>query len=196
MLRLLHRIASIGWVYDLIQNALGTTRVLSRLRFHLNRCDPGSLVLDVGGGTGAIGQMLPSHCVYFCLDFEQPKLLRYIEKSSQPRPILADAGRMPVKSASVDVVVCSAVMHHLSSEILCVVFDEITRVIRPGGKVIIFDPVADARRWLSRLLWYLDRGSHPRTASVLKSAFESYFRIDCWEELVGYHRYVLGVGTR
>jgi ubiquinone/menaquinone biosynthesis C-methylase UbiE len=196
MLNLLHRVASIGWVYDLIQNTLGAPSVLNRLRFHLNRCGHGARVLDVGGGTGAIGKMLPADCIYYCLDIERPKLLRYIDKSSEPRPILADAGRMPVKTASVDVVVCSAVIHHLSSETLRVVFDEITRVIKPGGKVILFDPVADARRWLSRLLWYLDRGSYPRTPSVLKSAFESNFRIDDWEELAGYHRYVLGVGTR
>jgi SAM-dependent methyltransferase len=140
--------------------------------------------------------MLPSNCVYYCLDIEQPKLLRYIGKSSEPRPILADAGRMPIKTASVDVVVCSAVVHHLSSQALGGVFDEITRVMKPGGKVILFDPVEDARRWLSRLLWFLDRGSYPRTPSALKSAFGSNFRIDDWEELVGYHRYVLGVGTR
>ena len=196
LLRYLHRVASIGWVYDLIQKAVGTPAVLKRLRLQFAQCAAGDRVLDVGGGTGFIGKILPRHCVYYCLDIEPPKLRRYVDKSVNPKPILADATQMPVSTSSIDVVVCAAVVHHLAPDVLASVLNEILRVLKPEGRMILFDPVEDSQRWMSKFLWLLDRGAYPRTSSALRSCFESRFVIHQWEELVGYHRYVLAIGTR
>lgn len=196
MLPFLHRVALNGWVYDLIQKAVGAPAVRKRLQFYLHQCSPDARVLDVGGGTGAIGELLPQNCVYYCLDLERPKLLRYMHKTCRPRPILADAHLIPVTTGSIDVVVCAAVAHHLTTEALGSVFTEIVRVMKPEGKLILFDPVEDTQRWVSRFLWSLDRGSYPRTPEILRSCVESRFSVHHWEELVGYHKYVLGIGSR
>jgi ubiquinone/menaquinone biosynthesis C-methylase UbiE len=57
--------------------------------------------------------------------------------------VLADAARLPIRSASADVVVAADFTEHLDDDTLERVFNEIVRVMSSGGVLIIYTPEAN-----------------------------------------------------
>src|SRR5580693_8640519 len=143
LLGLLHRAASVGWVYDGIQLLAGASVVRKRLRPYYADCR--GCVLDIGGGTGSVGQLLPAGCIYLCLDNELPKLQRLLEKALGI-PLLADGTRIPIRSGSVDFVTCNAVSHHLAFDKFEAMLSETARVLKPAGALIFMDAVLKPSR--------------------------------------------------
>jgi len=143
LLEVIHRAASIGWVYDSIQFLAGATITRRRLQRYLTSCR--GRVLDIGGGTGALAGLLPKGCTCTCLDNEMPKLQRCAEKAIA-NALLADATLMPIQSDSIDVVTCVMVTHHLTDGQLDEVLGKpARRHRRPGGQ-----PLVDAVGHLGR----------------------------------------------
>jgi predicted SAM-dependent methyltransferase len=103
---------------------------------------------------------------------------------------------MSIATESADAVLCIAVVHHLTDAMLEQMLDETLRVLRVGGHLILLDPVMNRERWAGRVLWSLDRGSHPRTAEELRKKLEGKFQIVHWEKYAVYHEYVFGIGVR
>ena len=103
-LEAIHRVASVGWVYDAIQVLAGAPVTRALLRRHLRNCR--GRVLDIEGGTGSLAE-----CSYTCLDNEMPKLRRCATKVPGS-PLLADATYMPVRTGSIDTVTCAKMTHH------------------------------------------------------------------------------------
>src|SRR5437588_124954 len=69
------------------------------------------------------------------------------------------------------------------------------RVLRPSGRLILTDAVwADDRR-IGKLLWKYDRGSHPRTAEVLRQTIDEHLDIRHWEHFAVWHEYILCVAV-
>jgi ubiquinone/menaquinone biosynthesis C-methylase UbiE len=197
LVELAQRAVAIGWVYDLSQTMAGAHLVRRRLRRHLAElCQFPDRILDIGGGTGKLQGLTPSGCRYFCLDIERPKLIRYVQVNQSPNPLLADATQMPVRTASIDLIVWVFIAHHLSDEMLKAALDETGRVLKDDGHILFLDPVFSSRRWPGRLLWKLDRGSYPRTEENLRSVFNSCFHMEEWHQFAIYHRYLLGVGRK
>jgi ubiquinone/menaquinone biosynthesis C-methylase UbiE len=194
--KLAQRVASIGWVFDLSQALAGAAQIRRRLRSHVELCPPGSRILDVGGGTGTLQNIVPKECTYVCLDLEMPKLTRYVEKTAYPNPLLADATCMPIRTGSVDLVTCVFIAHHLTDEMLADVLRESDRVLKDDGRILLIDPVDNPLRWAGKLLWKLDRGSYPRTADKLQLALRSRFRIEHSETFSIYHEYMLAVAGK
>jgi ubiquinone/menaquinone biosynthesis C-methylase UbiE len=197
LVELAQRAASVGWVYDLSQTLAGGHLVRRRLRRHLAAmCKREDRILDIGGGTGKLQTLTPSGCRYCCLDMEMPKLRRYVQTSRSSAPLLADATRMPVRTASVDLVTWIFIAHHLTDEMLATALDETGRVLKEGGRILFLDPVFSPRRLPGRLLWKLDRGSHPRTEENLRSVLNSRFQMEQWNRFAIYHQYLLGIGRK
>jgi ubiquinone/menaquinone biosynthesis C-methylase UbiE len=197
MLGLVHRAVSKGWVYDISQTLAGAGFVRHRVRSHLETiCQPGSRTLDVGGGTGTMQAAVSPGCAYFCLDVEMPKLIRYARMNNASNPLLGDAGQMPVRTSSIDVVLCLAMSHHLHDDVLSTVLDESRRVLKRDGRILFLDAIHNPNRWRSRVLWSVDRGSYPRAEEKLLHPIQSRFNIEHWERFAVHHEYVLGVGRR
>ena len=194
-LGILHKIAAHPWVYDRIQTAAGQRKSLERIAKQVAAM-PVETVIDVGGGTGATRELWPRSCRYICLDIEMPKLRGFHSKAPGGFGVMGDATRMPIASDVADVVVCMAVVHHLTDDMFEKVIGEALRVLKPGGSLVLLDPVLNRNRWLGLVLWKLDRGSNPRTAEELRKKVESRFRIAHWENYSVYHEYVLGIGVR
>jgi SAM-dependent methyltransferase len=195
LLSLLHELASRPGVYDLIQKLAGVRQVHARMSRQLPASGAG-YVLDVGGGTGAMRPLWPTGCRYVCLDIEMPKLQGFRAKVADGLALQTDATRMPIADGCVGSVVCMAVAHHLTDDMLASVLRESARVLKPGGRMFFLDPVFARRRLLGRLIWRLDRGSHPRTADTLQRVFQQHFQVAHWERFAIYHEYVFGVGVR
>jgi ubiquinone/menaquinone biosynthesis C-methylase UbiE len=190
MLRLLHHVASHGWVYDRIQDLAGAREVYRRLSPHLVAKRSPYWLLDIGGGTGRTRRVLSDRSRYVCLDMEGPKLAQLQRTGRDGVPVQGDATRLPFRSASFDLVVCVDVSHHLTDGELDAVLGEMQRVLHPSGRLVFLDAVLN-ERWIGRTLWSLDRGSHPRRAGDLRAKITRAFQIRDEEQFQLAHEYLL-----
>jgi ubiquinone/menaquinone biosynthesis C-methylase UbiE len=192
---LLHKFAAHPWVYDWIQMLAGNKKVLQRLSLGLVPLNP-NVVVDIGGGTGTVRNLLTADCRYICLDVEMPKLEGFRTKVAGGLAILGDATSMPIRDGCADVVICKSVTHHLTDLQLDRALDESRRILRPGGHMVLFDAVWNRKRLAGRALWRLDRGSYPRPETELREKFVGRFEIARWEKMAIFHEYVFGIGVR
>ena len=184
-----HRLAANEVFYDLIQRLAGASAV-SRNVAPLLRFAPGMRVLDVGGGTGTVKSSLAPGVRHVCVDLERAKLNGYKSKFEDARPVQGDAAALPVRNGAVDAVTLALVTHHLTEPDLRGVLGEIARVLAPSGVLVLYDAVWAPLRPASRVLWRLDRGSHPRTAQQLEAALRQHFTVVGQRQFAVFHRYV------
>jgi dolichol-phosphate mannosyltransferase len=96
-------------------------------------------VLDVGCGSSRIigsGTLVG-------LDIALPKL-RYARRFQNPL-VHGSIFELPFVDASFDCVICSEVVEHVPADER--VFNELERVLKPGGRLILGTPDYDRRRW-------------------------------------------------
>jgi len=101
-------------------------------------------ILDIGGYDGEISYRLKK--VFLNLDI----IVVDIDKSGLDtakkrglKTLYASALKLPLESNSVDVVLCLDVIEHIQEEDRLI--KEISRVLKPGGKVILSTPFSDFR---------------------------------------------------
>lgn len=113
-----------------------------RARFLARQVSAGENVLNIGVG----GALFERHAaargvVVFVLDPDESAVAAVREKLSlgeRAKTGLADA--IPFAAATIDVVVMSEVLEHLTDEILLASLKEVFRVLRPGGRFLITVP--------------------------------------------------------
>jgi ubiquinone/menaquinone biosynthesis C-methylase UbiE len=115
----------------------------AQLKIVLEMLDPGpGLILDIGCAAGAEFQPLQARGFEIVGIDYSPEMLRLARQRLGPSnrvPLCrADAEQLPFPNASFDHVVCLGVFEYLNTYDLCL--DEIYRVLRPGGVVIISLP--------------------------------------------------------
>jgi ubiquinone/menaquinone biosynthesis C-methylase UbiE len=183
-------------VYDAVQRIAGDLQLQQRLALHFGNVPPGSRVVDFGGGTGRLAARLPDR-IYICLDSDIQKLRSFVSRSRNGVALVASATRSPIRTASADAVLCIKVTHHLTDSELEAMLGEAARIVRPGGVLIVADAIRSPR-WMSRLLWSLDRGSHPRTVDLLERMLPAAYRPVGQERfrLRGFHDFWLCIASR
>jgi ubiquinone/menaquinone biosynthesis C-methylase UbiE len=108
---------------------------------------PGSAVLEVGCGSGALSIRLAAHqaLAVTAVDVDPDEIRRAREKAARaagagrarPEFVVADVARMPFGDASFDLVVSTFSMHHWDHK--AAGLEEICRVLRPGSRALIWD---------------------------------------------------------
>ena len=138
-----------------IKAMLGTSAeqfVEVKIRWLLNRFPAlraggaGLRLLDYGCGTATLLRLLaprlPGATLLGC-DISTGMLdeARRVWPAGSPPPELSvqDGAATTVEGGSCDVVVISAVLHHVPTELRRDVYAEIGRVLRPGGHVVVFE---------------------------------------------------------
>jgi ubiquinone/menaquinone biosynthesis C-methylase UbiE len=189
--RIAHRLAAIPAVYDAVQYLNGGAYTYGLLRRHLAAVPAGALLLDVGGGTGLVAGLLTTDCHYLCIEPDSQKLGG--QRVHLGRAVQGDGCHLPVAASCADWVVLMSVLHHLDGRQLPALLREVRRALKPGGRLLVLEPVWDPRRPIGRLLWAYDRGAHPRTEAAIVDQLAAVGRL---EERFGYainHRCVLCV---
>ena len=189
-----HYLAAKPWIYDRVQAMAGAGVVNRHLAGALQPLvRPALDVLDVGGGTGLARALFPADCHYVCLDSDPVKLQGFKQKYPDGISLLSDATSMPVDTASVDLVLCRFVTHHVPDGQLPDLLRESARVLKRGGRFIFVEAVRVDRRPIASLLWHYDRGSYPRREEEVRARLQTRFEIEHWERFAVFHQYVVGV---
>ena len=121
----------------------GTRAVLDRQHARIAALlapTPDMRVLDLGCGVGHLLAWLHQHAAahYHGLDLSLNSL-RTARAAGLHDLCVGDAEHLPVRDASYDAVVCNGAAHHLPD--LPAALREIHRVLRPGGRVVLHEPV-------------------------------------------------------
>jgi dolichol-phosphate mannosyltransferase len=145
-------------------------------------------VLDVGCGSSRILSRLPPDAIG--LDLSAAKL-RHARRYGRPL-VRASAEGLPFADAAFDTVVCSQIVEHLPKGSPLV--DEVTRVLAPGGRLVIGTP--DSGRWQWRLIERFYRRLTPAGAGDVLAARYTRRELIAQFTARGYEvlstRYILG----
>ena len=123
--------------YDLVNRVmtLGLDTGWRRRAVRELHLPPGSIVFDLACGTGDLCRELERagyRAVGFDFAFEMLRTAR-----TESPLVQADALRLPVGSASADGITCGFALRNVVS--LGELFDEVARVVRPGGAIALLD---------------------------------------------------------
>ncbi len=104
-------------------------------------------VLDLCTGTGALAIILSQYTpqgMVVGLDFSLGMLKKAIEKAKTLKRknlywVVADAGALPFKSGTFDVITCSHAMYELTGKTRRLALENIKRCLRPGGRFCMME---------------------------------------------------------
>jgi ubiquinone/menaquinone biosynthesis C-methylase UbiE len=106
---------------------------------HLSRLGRGARVLDVGCGDGYWLDAMRAEGM--CAVGLEPDPATAAEASVHGPVGVGDARRLPIADASVDLVWCIHILHHLDDPPAALA--ELRRVLRPGGHLLLAETVED-----------------------------------------------------
>lgn len=118
---------------------------------------PGMSVLDVGCGTGTLlASYQKSGCRIFGIDASPAMLSVARQKLGKDAELcLGDATRMQFESDNFNIVTTMLVLHEMAIETRDLVIDEIRRVLRKDGRIILTDyhrgPLQPIKGWLKKV---------------------------------------------
>ena len=150
---------------------------------------PGDRVLDLGCGNGNLIRMLGEVKQVSCWGADlSPQMIREAGKNlgEGVNLAVADAASLPYGDGQFDIVICNASFHHYTEPERAV--EEIRRVLRTGGTLILGDPTIPGR--LARKL--LNQAVHKRDSGDFKiydkaeitSLFSTRgFRVHSWKRI-------------
>lgn len=177
MISLIHRLVAIPAVYDLSQRLAGARICWEKLRQALQRLPHGSRVIDVGAGTGLAKKLFPPGCIYTACE-PDPQKRQGLKKICPEDAIMeASATQIPASDESFDACLLTAVAHHLTDQEFDAAIREFRRILTPQGTFFLLDPLWVPHGVRGRILWALDRGSHPRTLAQIREFVERYFHV-------------------
>jgi demethylmenaquinone methyltransferase / 2-methoxy-6-polyprenyl-1,4-benzoquinol methylase len=138
--------------YDLLNDvlSLGMNRWWRREVVRRGRFRPGDRVLDLGCGTGKLAALLADRCRVVGVDVSR-EMLRLARGRTVPIGLLVQcsAFHLPFRDQAFDAAMSGFVLRNL--EDLGATFDELARVVRPGGSIALVDLTEPRHRLLRRV---------------------------------------------
>ncbi len=116
-----------------------------------------SMVLELGAGTGKLTEVLTQFGHEVLATDPLPEMLAVLGKRVDAHHVVASAEHLPVRSRSVDVVVCGQSFHWFDHELAMA---EIARVLRPGGVIALaWNTYDEGIPWVKRLKKLISPGA-------------------------------------
>ena len=143
-------------LYDHTQAVMRRLFTAFQLRTEWLTIPPGGIALDVGCGTGSVTASLARAAgpdgLALGVDISEPMLARAVGAEAGPQIgfVRADAQRLPLRDETVDAVICVAVLQLIPDPAAALA--EMTRVLRPGGRLAAMVPTAGLAARLLRIL--------------------------------------------
>ena len=168
--------------YDALNHLLSLNLDASwRRRAAAEACpEPGLRVLDLCGGTGDLSVALlrseNSPSFVACCDFSRPMLARAKDKlarvTASAMTIEGDALKLPFRDAAFDAVTVGFGVRNLAD--MSAGFREMSRVIAPGGRLVVLEFSRPSGPVLSRLYGFYLRQVVPRLGDGASGASGPY----------------------
>jgi dolichol-phosphate mannosyltransferase len=166
-------------VYAFVASVYRRLAIRRSLDFYINKhFAPGARLLHAGCGSGQVDQHLTEDMKVTALDISLPALESYRRNNPHAAAVRrGDILNLDFEQASFDGVYNLGVVEHFTAEQIRKIFSEMGRVLKPGGKIVIFWP----HRWatsvwvLKGVHWLLDHLTrktmrlHPPEISLLGS---------------------------
>lgn len=149
--------APLGPTYDRAAAVLSLGQDPRWRRFLVSRVRPGSEVLDVATGTGAVARrLLDRGCNVTGLD-QSPEMLRVARSRLGGRVRLVEgrAEQLPFEGASFDALTFTYLLRYVEDP--AAVLGELARVVRRGGTVAMLEFFVPSPPWRAPWNLYVDR---------------------------------------
>jgi SAM-dependent methyltransferase len=176
----IRRVLSLPAAYDALQVLLGSVRGRERLYREYIAPQLGDVVVDVGCGTAAMLDLIPSHVRYFGFDLSPEYIAaaqaRYGERGefycADITSIAADA--VPASTTTLAI----GLLHHLDDDGCRHLLRAIRDRLAPGGRLITLDGTfVPNQGWMSRTLVGADRGRNIRTPEAYAALVPDGMRV-------------------
>jgi len=130
-------------IYDKLNLVPSYVELLTSICEEL-RPEPGSLVLDIGSGTGNLAVLLKGlGCRVVALDFCRDALVCHQAKGDDSCLVLGDLTQgLPYRDNSFDAIVSNNALYTLSAGNQIKAMKELHRVLKPGGRIVLANPRA------------------------------------------------------
>jgi SAM-dependent methyltransferase len=161
----LYSLVTIPKFYSGLQRLLGAPAARQRLVDELVRPRPGMKVLDVACGPGSLFPQL-SETDYTGIDLNVQSIEHARELyGTQGRFVAGDVTKgLPGEAGSFDLVVVSALLHHLGDDEARKLFSSLQELLKPAGRIVTIDNVwLERQNSIARLFNHLDSGLNVRT---------------------------------
>jgi SAM-dependent methyltransferase len=161
----LYSLVTIPKFYAGLQYLLGGSAGRRRLLDELIRPQPGMKVLDVACGPGSLFPHL-SETDYTGIDLNARSIEHARELyGTRGRFVAGDVTQgLPGEAGSFDLIVVSALLHHLGDDEARKLFTSLRELLKPAGRIVTVDNVWLGRQNpIARLFNHLDSGLNVRT---------------------------------
>lgn len=100
-------------------------------------------VIDIGCGSGAFaGQLAAAGARAVGIDPNPEAIEAAARAAPDARFVIAGAQALPFEAGSFDLAVFVNSLHHVPTELMAQALNEAARVTRPGGRVVVVEPLA------------------------------------------------------
>ncbi len=135
----------------------------------------GLRLLDFGCGTGELASLFPPGG-YVGMDVSQTYIV-YARRTYGPRFQVMDGQALAYADNAFDEALVAGVFHHLPDGAVRRMAGELSRVLRPAGRLLVMEDIP-ARDWWNlpgRLIHLLDRGAYIRSEGEYLALLSEYF---------------------
>ena len=177
MLKFFYKMLERPKVYNITQVLLGADRVFRAIKkvvkLQLSENDY-SNVLDVGCGTGMFAD-------FFKVDYTgidiNPDYIKSVGNKSRGTFLVGDATSLPFSNIKFDLVFTLGVLHHLNKNERQKMFDEMWRVCKHKGHILIVDGLVPSNKLnlIGYVLAKLDRGRYKMRMDKFKEMVSSAY---------------------